>query len=263
MTATFSELLAKIPKNKRTDRLSVLLVLLVRSAVDAKSAISSKDVGDELRSRLRGKAPQNVSDTLSKASPDVERVQEPGQSSRWYLTKSGIARLQAHDLDVQASAESAPKIPMPAARSSRVFLVHGHDGGAKARVARFLEKLGLEAIILHEQPNQGRTVIEKFSAYADVEYAVVLLTADDVGAAKSDPKALKPRARQNVVFELGFFVAKLGRTHVCALCEDGVELPSDISGVLYVRLDSGDAWRTDIARELNAVNIPIDLKKVL
>jgi predicted nucleotide-binding protein len=98
----------------------------------------------------------------------------------------------------------------------------------KESVARFLEKLDLRPIILHEQPNKGRTVIEKFEAHSDVGFAVVLLTPDDVGGLASSPDKLSRRARQNVILELGYFIGKLGRAKVCALYKEGVEIPSDI-----------------------------------
>src|ERR1700690_1272552 len=101
---------------------------------------------------------------------------------------------------------SQPRVAPEASHSKQVFVVHGHDTEAKETVARFIERLGLEPIILHEQASSGRTVIEKFEVFADVCFAVVLLTPDDVGAATSDATKLKRRARQNVVFELGYFV---------------------------------------------------------
>ena len=107
----------------------------------------------------------------------------------------------------------------PPKSTNQVFVIHGHDESARESVARFLEKLELEPIILHEQPNKGRTIIEKFEDYADVRFAVVLLTPDDVGAVKDRADDLRPRARQNVVFEFGFFIGKLGRERVCALGE--------------------------------------------
>lgn len=144
----------------------------------------------------------------------------------------------------------------------RVFVVHGHDEEAKQSVARCLEKLRLEAIILHEQPNQGRTVIEKFEDYADVEFAVVLLTPDDVGTASTNPENLKPRARQNVVFELGFFIGRLGRQRVCALHKSDVEIPSDFAGVLWVRMDPSGAWRFTLGRELRTAELDVDLNQL-
>lgn len=150
-----------------------------------------------------------------------------------------------------------------AAVSRRVFIVHGHDEAAREKVARFLERLALSPIILHEQPNAGRTIIEKFEDFADVGFAVVLLTPDDLGAAKANKADLKQRARQNVIFELGFFVGKLGRNRVCALHTGDVELPSEIHGVVYVDLDGGGAWRLNVAKELREAGLSVDMNHAL
>ncbi|MCK6447911.1 MAG: nucleotide-binding protein [Planctomycetes bacterium] len=155
----------------------------------------------------------------------------------------------------------------PAAHTSttdrRVFLVHGHDGAAKESVARFLEKLGLNVVILHERADAGQTIIEKLVAHADVAYAVVLLTGDDVGAKKGLTPELRPRARQNVLLELGYFLGRLGRGKVRALVADGVEVPSDYSGVLYTELDAGGAWKFALAREIKESGLDVDLNKVV
>jgi predicted nucleotide-binding protein len=146
--------------------------------------------------------------------------------------------------------------------SNKVFVVHGHDNTAKLEVARLLEQLKLQAIILHEQPNRGRTLIEKFeNNVGDVAFAVILLTPDDVGAAEAEQSSsgLKPRARQNVVFEMGFFYAKLGRENVCSLLKGGTEQPSDVSGVVYETMDSGGSWKTALAKEMKAAGLPVDL----
>lgn len=144
----------------------------------------------------------------------------------------------------------------------KVFVVHGHNHGIKESVARFLERLGLKPIILHEQPNAGRTVIEKFSDYTDVQFAVVLLTADDLGKPRNSNQEAQLRARQNVILELGYFLGKLGRTRVCVLYEDGVELPSDYTGVLYLLLDSNERWRFDLVREIRTAGFPVDANRV-
>jgi predicted nucleotide-binding protein len=146
----------------------------------------------------------------------------------------------------------------------KVFVVHGHDEALRETVARFLERLGLFPIILHEQPNRGRTIIEKFTDYSDVCFAVVLLTADDRGGSKEAPiESYQPRARQNVILELGFFLGKLGRDNVCALYERGVEIPSDFHGVLFIEADNAGAWRLNVAREIKASGVEIDLNRAV
>jgi predicted nucleotide-binding protein len=142
-----------------------------------------------------------------------------------------------------------------------VFIIHGHDEASKSQLARLIEKLGLSAIIIHEQSNKGRTIIEKLEGHSDVAFAVALLTPDDVGG--SDIKStLKPRARQNVIFELGHFESKLGRDKVCVLHTPGVELPSDLGGVAYVEMDKAGGWQFKLARELKDAGIEVDMNLI-
>jgi predicted nucleotide-binding protein len=147
---------------------------------------------------------------------------------------------------------------------SKVFVVHGHDEGALQAMARFLQTIGLQAIVLREQPDQGRTVIEKFEACAsEVGFAVALLTADDLGGpvAASEQAA---RARQNVIFELGYFAGSLGRGHACLLRKGDVEIPSDLFGVIYTDFDHpAEGWKIKLARELKAAGFKFDADKVL
>jgi predicted nucleotide-binding protein len=143
----------------------------------------------------------------------------------------------------------------------KVFVVHGHDEGAREAVARFLMQLGFDPIILHEQANQGRTVMEKVEAHGDVGFAVVLLTPDDEGCMRGG--TLEPRARQNVLLELGYFLGRLGRDKVCALKRGTVEIPSDFAGVVWESMDSGNNWKQALGRELQAAGHEIDWNKVM
>jgi len=165
-----------------------------------------------------------------------------------------------------ADASSGETHAKPAPRTygtRRVFVVHGRDEGAKEAVARFLSKLGLEPVILHEQPNQGHTIIEKFEAHSAVDYAVVLFTPDDFGYPADDPAKGRPRARQNVILELGFFLGALGRGRVCVLYTGDIEIPSDYDGVLYVPLDERGAWRLAVAREMKVAGLDVDLNNAV
>lgn len=145
--------------------------------------------------------------------------------------------------------------------TKKIFVVHGHDEGARESVARFLEKIGFKVIILHEQANRGRTVIEKVEANSDVSFAVVILTPDDEGAAKGGLP--EPRARQNVLLELGYFIGKLGRDKVCALKRGVLEIPSDFAGVVWEAMDAGQGWKRALARELEAAGHAIDWNEVM
>ena len=157
---------------------------------------------------------------------------------------------------------SAQRLPAPK-NAKRVFIVHGHDDALKNAVARVVDRLGLEAIILHEQPNRGRTIIEKFLAYSDVGFAIVLLTPDNIGGrVNTPPDALRSRARQNVIFELGFFLGRLGRDRVAALYAPSVEMPTDYSGVLFVPYDDHGVWALHLAKEMKAAGLPADLNKL-
>ena len=140
------------------------------------------------------------------------------------------------------------------AHSNDIFIVHGHDEGAKEEVARFTEKIGLTAIILNEQANSGKTLIEKFEKYSNVGFAIILYTPCDKGKAQNDPK-YKSRARQNVVFEHGYFVAKLGRERVCTLKKHDVEWPSDLSGIAYIPMDN--QWKYKVIDELKAAGYSV------
>ena len=146
---------------------------------------------------------------------------------------------------------------------SKVFIVHGHDGEAKQAVARFIEKLGLEAIILHEQANSGKTIIEKIEANSNVGFGIVLYTPCDLGASQEKKDELKPRARQNVVFEHGYLIGKIGRKNVCALVKSGIETPNDISGVVYIKMDESEAWKYQVAKEMKACGYEFDSSKLL
>jgi predicted nucleotide-binding protein len=177
-------------------------------------------------------------------------------------TSAGRHALQA--AEEEAARQQTPGgTPMPTGQ--KVFLVHGRDDSVREKVARVLERLGLDVVILAEQANEGRTLIEKFEQNAlDVGFAVVLLTADDVGHYKDEPRPSQAnRARQNVILELGYFMAKLGRSRLVAMIAEGVEQPTDILGIAYLKLDPDAAWRLTLAQELRAAGWDVDLNRLV
>jgi len=142
---------------------------------------------------------------------------------------------------------------------SKIFIVHGHDGELKEKVARYIEKLGLTAIILSEQANGGnRTIIEKIEDYTDVGYGIVLYTDCDVGSKKNEE--LRPRARQNVVFEHGYLIAKLGRKNVTHIATSNIEISNNISGTIY--LDKSN-WQLDILKELKYAGYDVNANDII
>lgn len=147
--------------------------------------------------------------------------------------------------------------------SNKVFIVHGHNSLIKETTARFLSGLGLDPIILHERPDGGRTIIEKFEENSsEVGYAIILLTADDEGKAKKGIN-MKARARQNVIFEMGYFIGKLGRNRVFLLLENGVEKPGDLDGVVYTPIDDNNAWKYKLVNELKTCKYNVSADNVV
>lgn len=162
-------------------------------------------------------------------------------------------------------SKEVTSIPQPkiAVNLKQVFIVHGHNEEVKVKVARFIEKLGFEPIILHEQASSGATIIEKIEEYSNVGFGVVLYTACDIGSKASKEPDLKSRARQNVVFEHGYLIGSLGRNNVCALVQGELELPNDISGVVYAPIDQSDAWQLQLAKELKKSGYDVDMNRLL
>ena len=189
----------------------------------------------------------------------------------WASGKSGFENLlntclEEVRLECTTSTEAIPDHASQASKNIReVFVVHGHDEEMKQSVARVLEKLDLRPIILHEKPDQGRTVIEKFIEHSQVQFAVVLFSPDDMGHSKTaSPDTAKHRARQNVVLELGFFLGKLGRDSVVVLYKKvpNFEMPTDYSGVLFKAYE-GNGWQFELVRELNAKGFKVDANKLI
>lgn len=187
------------------------------------------------------------------------------QIRRLYETIRGyaITKLMYYQQTIQKMEErkliqKQPQNGVKELDMKKVFIVHGHNGELKEAVARLIERQGIETIILHEQANLGDTIIEKFERNSDVGAAVCLFTADDLGRAKADSTDRK-RARQNVVFEAGYFIGKLGRKNVLLIADQGVEIPSDLQGVVYT--DSGN-WQLSVLKELKAIGFNIDYNKI-
>jgi predicted nucleotide-binding protein len=248
----------------------------------ARALLSARPLSGDAYSQWELLARNYLEKVFGRGSPNVNSVVDVGKygafpmdaGEQWWenhrsesLTTQvtrleGLIELLETELQLRGGA------PISRAASSatghRIFIVHGHDEVVLQEVARFLERLDQEVVVLREQPNQGRTIIEKFEDYGDVGFAVVLLTADDRGGpAATAFDAQRFRARQNVILELGYFLGRLGRTRVCALYREGVEIPSDYSGVLYTRLDTDGAWRLQLARELKAAGLSVDMNKAL
>lgn len=165
------------------------------------------------------------------------------------------AILETYFVDFEKGDNSEPMLEMNSGDFSKVFVVHGHDGALRERVARIIEQQGLRAIILNEQTNAGLTIIEKLEAESDAAGVVCLFTKDDIGRDNGSGEE-HPRARQNVVFETGYFIGRLGRGNVVILANQEVELPSDMQGIVYVNTN---AWEFALLKELKNMGYSIDM----
>ena len=181
-----------------------------------------------------------------------------------------ISVLHSAKLELEILAETAPQRPIPeappGAAPNRVFIIHGQNDARKYELEAFLQKLVASSpIILHQEPNGGRVLMEKLEDSAgSAGYAIALLTGDDVGRPKAlGPDEDQPRPRQNVVFELGFFFGLIGRKRVAVLFEEGVERPSDISGLVYIALDATGGWKSKLASEIAHSGIEVDWNAVV
>ena len=203
---------------------------------------------------------------LSDLSDELRRYQNAMNSSIHSL-ESIRYQLELYDepsemLQAISGNEGVSAMPQ-SIYGTEVFIVHGHDNEAKVTVARFVENLGIEATILDEEANEGRTIPEKFEEHADdAGFAIILLTPDDVGASKDETEDPKPRARQNVILEFGYFWGRLGRKRLCVLYKEGVELPSDIRGIAYVPMDNFNGWQLKLGQEMQNAGLPVDLNKL-
>jgi len=165
----------------------------------------------------------------------------------------------------QGRAELPPltMFNQPQLSGGDILLVHGRDEATKESLLEFLEELGLHPLVLHEQPDGGRSLIEKVEGFSNILFAIILITPDDIVAPRHKPKEKQVHVSQNVIFELGYLMGKLGRRRVCALYKEGVEIPSDYSGTVYIPMDSRGGWRLLIAKEIKQAGIEVDLNKAI
>jgi predicted nucleotide-binding protein len=253
---------------------------LVQSLIDEINELPHRD--EEKLDALRRRAEMIIRKVFGESSkylkdlnnihffPMVYPAEEHYYNESWLSGRSQMLNLfntMLEELKLFGVHQKVDKVQKTDVKSSnRIFIVHGHDEAMKQAVARTVEKIGLEPIILHEKPSEGRTIIEKFTDYSDVSFAIVLLSPDDVAYPKDQsPKDAKLRARQNVIFELGFFIGKLGRNRVLVLYQEekNFEMPSDYSGVLYTPYDDSGRWQFDLVKELKACGYNVDANKLL
>jgi predicted nucleotide-binding protein len=173
------------------------------------------------------------------------------------LTRNKISQVSLSTKTLELSANLPPPEGATFNRE-QIFIVHGHDEHAKNDAKKYVESRGLEPIILHLQASGGRTIIEKIDHYSNVGFGIILYSECDTGA-KRNTLSFRWRARQNVIFEHGYLLAKLSRSRVAALVKGDVETPNDISGVVYIAMDAAGAWRDELDEELKAAGYQIPI----
>ena len=233
--------------HNKLDRLNRQLTMLIKNIHGSNSSYL-----DELMNI------SYISISLDSSRDEDINCWESGRNSAINLIDTIIEELELFPKEVHIESINDRSI-----NRSKVFIVHGHDDGAKETVARFVDKLGFKAVILHEQVDSGDTIIEKLEKHTDVGFAIVLYTECDIGGVKSSNiEDLTPRARQNVIFEHGLLIGKIGRANVVALVKGHVEIPNDISGVVYKSMDTDGAWKYSIAREMKSSGYDVDMNKI-
>lgn len=277
MASKKSPLQVGTPEIPPSDAIQLIILQIER----AESLLGSRPLSSDTLSSWELLTKNFLTKAFGQNSPNVSSVTDIGRSGSFPMhagedwwenhrakslqSKISCLRGLVELLETEVALHGDPvEFEAQAPTSRRVFLVHGHNEGLLHEVARYLERLMLEPVILREQPSGGRTIIEKFVDYADVFYAVVLLTPDDRGGITSASfEEQRHRARQNVILELGYFLGRLSRNRVTALHVGDVEIPSDYSGVAFVAIDDRGAWRLELARELKASGLAIDMNLAL
>jgi predicted nucleotide-binding protein len=145
----------------------------------------------------------------------------------------------------------------------KVLMTHGRDEEKNFDVAEFLKKLDLDLINTPEQSDSGFNLIEQFEKHSAVDFAVILLTGDDIAYPKGKSKEPKPRPAQNVIFELGFLIGRLRKNLVCGLYEEGLDLPSEYEKSIFIPYDEDGLWKLLVARTMKMAGVDVDLNAAL
>ena len=179
------------------------------------------------------------------------------QSYVWQYRKQITTQIKyLQRIGDQLELPGEPLFTVPSLFGDDVFIVHEHDEAAKYAVARFVENLGLTVTMLDDHPNRDGIFINKFEQYVNnAGFAIVLFTADNEFGHRLN-------AHQNIIFELGYFIGKLGRERVCLLFNGELEMLPDLSGVFYIHMDSNDDWKLELAQEMRGVGLPVDLNEL-
>jgi predicted nucleotide-binding protein len=249
------------PKEKSTNRHG-LQSISVEAGFDEKKK-ESPIVNEENKTEILKKA-ENMESSKSEISPKEKSTNRHGLQSISVdvgfdeKKKESPIVNEENKTEILKKAENMEKSDTP-----KVLIIHGQDEEKKAIVASFLTKLGLEPVIPHGEPSSGINLVEKIGKSPNVTFAIILLTADDYGYPKGRPEESKPRPKQDVIFELGFLIGRIGQNLVCALCEEGLDLPPEYKGNVFIPYDPGGLWKLLIARAMKMANVHLDMNRAI
>ena len=198
--------------------------------------------------------------------PPREKPEIPQENSK-NRGKKDLGKELTVDLTIHQNSTPAPtgkKVAhMTKSKERKVLIIHGRDEEKMTMIAGFLKKLDLEPFLPDDAVGEGVNLLEKYKHYEDAVFAITLLTADDMGYPQGEPDEPKPRPAQNVIFELGFLMGRLEPNLVCALYEEGLDLPSEFKGSVLIPYDEGGMWKLLVARALKMANVDVDLNKAI
>ena len=208
----------------------------------------------------------------------IQYILSDGTPIDWFRSSGKVVvRGRATTLQAEAKSIFSDESPQTVAAATqdtshavkappkRVFIVYGHDTDALDELELILRRLQIEPIILKNIPAAGDTLIEKLETLTEADFACVLLTPDDEGHRYEHSEKKQPRARQNVVLELGMVLAKLGRKRVAILIKgDNLEKPSDIAGLIYLPFQEHiEEVKNSLAADLEKSGFDIQLKDLI
>jgi predicted nucleotide-binding protein len=198
--------------------------------------------------------------------PPAGRPEIPQEISK-PRRKKDLGKDLTVDLTIPQDSPSPPaakkEVPMAQSKERKVLIIPGREEEKKGKVAGFLKELDLEPFFPDGAASRGMSLPEKYKSYEDAAFAIILLTGDDMGYPQEEPEEPKPRPAQNVIFEVGFLMGRLDPNRVCALYEEGLDLPSEFKGSILIPYDEGGLWKLMVARALKMAEVEVDLNKAI
>lgn len=194
---------------------------------------------------------------------DQERKLEK-ELSKWEdELKEKEDEIDQREKEIQKKEEEQEKKRKEEKLGNDILVVHSHDDEAKDMTLGFIDELGLNPIILRDTPDSGTELFDRFEDHKNIGFAIVVLNPDDIGETKIERCELRHRVNQSLIFELGFLVGKLGWNRVCALYEEGIDIPASNEGIIYVQMDKEGKWKKTIAREIKTAELEVEADKII